>query len=112
MSTLAPKSTIDVEPERWHLRDAEQLLVRTKRKAISYISLTIVVMTILLFVTKDSPKRQANPMTFPLPFIAIALLVAVRQGLDIAKARQYVESSRRALADAEAGVVYPDNFCG
>jgi len=112
MNTTASEQIIGVEPERRFLRDAEQRLARTKRKAVGYISLIVVAMAILLFLTKDSPKRQANPMTFPLPFIAIALLVAVRQWLDIAKARQYVESSRKALADAEAGVVYADNFCG
>ena len=112
MNTAAPEQIIDVEPERWHLRDAEQRLLRTKRKAISYISLTVAVIAIVLFVTRDSPKRQANPMTFPLPFIVLGLFMAAKQGLNIAKARQYVESSRKALADAEAGVVPPENFCG
>jgi|GEM_PF-6762044 len=112
MNTTARGQIVEAEPERRFLRDAEQRLVRTKRKAISYISLTVVVVAIALFVTKDSPKRQANPMTFPLPFITLGLLMAAKQGMNIAKARQYVESSRKALADAEAGVVYTDNFCG
>ena len=112
MNALTSEPIRNVEPERWHLRDAEQRLARTKRRAIRYITLTALVIAIVLFATKNSPKRQANPLTFPLPFIVLGLFMAAKQGLDIAKAQQYVESSRKALADAEAGVVYADNFCG
>lgn len=102
-----------LDAEKRFVQQAEERLAVAKRNAMIHAAVFVVIVCAWLFMTRASvASGKLTQGRRSLVVLAGAIFVGARAATSIRHAKSYLDSSRRALADAEAGVVLQENFCG